>query len=186
MTDIPTQILVVGSCLCPVGCLTAPWPLITRCRKELRTSHPQLCPWKMPPGIPNIWEPLTRSHLATQASLLLLEHAKYAPASSLPLNVCSKDFPGSPVVQNLPCNAGDMGLIPGRETKMPHARKQLNLRATHESVHHNKKCSQDLMQCPHPNLCSNLATTQPLLNYDSPSTPCSLYCPWFFSLAFLA
>ena len=26
------------------------------------------------------------------------------------------DFPGGPVVKNLPCNAGDEGLIPGRGT----------------------------------------------------------------------
>ena len=31
------------------------------------------------------------------------------------------DFPGSPVVKNLPSNAGDAGSIPGRGTKIPHA-----------------------------------------------------------------
>ena len=61
---------------------------------------------------------------------MLLEHAKCAPASSLSLNVCSRDFPGGPEVKNPPCNAGDMGLIPGEGTKMPQARKQLSLRAT--------------------------------------------------------
>ena len=39
------------------------------------------------------------------------------------------DFPGGPVVQNLPSNAGDTGLIPGRGTKIPHAAGQLSLRA---------------------------------------------------------
>ena len=29
----------------------------------------------------------------------------------------SGDIPGSPVVKNLPCNAGDMGLIPGLELR---------------------------------------------------------------------
>ena len=29
-----------------------------------------------------------------------------------------KDFPGGPVVKNLPSNAGDMGSIPGQETKI--------------------------------------------------------------------
>ena len=29
------------------------------------------------------------------------------------------DFPGSPMVKNLPCNAGDTGSIPGQETKIP-------------------------------------------------------------------
>ena len=37
-----------------------------------------------------------------------------------------KDFPGGPVVKNLPCNAGDLGSIPGRETKILHAKEQLS------------------------------------------------------------
>ena len=32
-----------------------------------------------------------------------------------------RDFPGGLVVKNLPFNGGDVGLIPGRETKIPHA-----------------------------------------------------------------
>ena len=32
------------------------------------------------------------------------------------------NFPGGPVVKNLPCNAGDLGLNPGQGTKIPHAR----------------------------------------------------------------
>ena len=40
------------------------------------------------------------------------------------------DFPGGPVVKNLPSNAGGAGLIPGRGTKIPHAMGQL-------SPHHN-------------------------------------------------
>ena len=31
-----------------------------------------------------------------------------------------KDFPGGPVVKNLPCKAGEVGSIPDRETKIPH------------------------------------------------------------------
>ena len=30
-----------------------------------------------------------------------------------------RDFPGDPVVRNPPCNAGDMGSIPGKGTKVP-------------------------------------------------------------------
>ena len=30
------------------------------------------------------------------------------------------DFPGSPGVKNLPSNVGDLGLIPGQGTKIPH------------------------------------------------------------------
>ena len=36
------------------------------------------------------------------------------------------DFPGGPVVKNLPSNAGDMGSIPGGGTNIPHAKGQLN------------------------------------------------------------
>ena len=32
-----------------------------------------------------------------------------------------KDFPGGSMMKNLPYNAGDTGLIPGRGTKIPHA-----------------------------------------------------------------
>ena len=41
-----------------------------------------------------------------------------------------RDFPSGPVVKNPPSNAGDAGLIPGRETKIPHAVGQLSPRAT--------------------------------------------------------
>ena len=37
-----------------------------------------------------------------------------------------RDFPGGPVVKNLPSNAGDAGWIPGWGTKIPHARGQLS------------------------------------------------------------
>ena len=41
-----------------------------------------------------------------------------------------RDFPGGPVVKNPPYNAGDVGLIPGQGTKIPHATGQLSPRAT--------------------------------------------------------
>lgn len=31
----------------------------------------------------------------------------------------ARDFPGSPMIKNLPPNAGDMDLIPGWESKIP-------------------------------------------------------------------
>ena len=47
-------------------------------------------------------------------------------------------FPGVPVVKNLLCNAGDVGLIPGRGTKIPYAGEQLSLPiTTTESLCHN-------------------------------------------------
>ena len=36
------------------------------------------------------------------------------------------DFPGGPLVKNLPSNAGDAGSIPGRGTKIPHVMGQLS------------------------------------------------------------
>ena len=41
-----------------------------------------------------------------------------------------EDFPGGPVVKNLPCNSGDMGLISGWGTKIPHAMGKLSPGAT--------------------------------------------------------
>ena len=40
------------------------------------------------------------------------------------------DFPGGSVVESPPSNAGDVGSIPGRATKIPHAVGQLSLHAT--------------------------------------------------------
>ena len=37
----------------------------------------------------------------------------------------SRDFPGGPVVENLPSNAGNVGLIPDGGTRIPHAVGQL-------------------------------------------------------------
>ena len=39
------------------------------------------------------------------------------------------DFPGGPVVKNPPSNAGDVGSIPCRGTKIPRAAGQLNMLA---------------------------------------------------------
>ena len=44
-------------------------------------------------------------------------------------NEGSWDFPGGPVIKNLPSNAGDVGSIPGRGTKIPHTAGQLSPRA---------------------------------------------------------
>ena len=47
-----------------------------------------------------------------------------------------RDFPGGPVVKNLPYNAGDSGSIPGQGTKIPHAVEQLNPHATTTELAH--------------------------------------------------
>ena len=41
------------------------------------------------------------------------------------LKISPRDFPGGPVVENLPCKAGDLGSVSGQETKIPHAMLQL-------------------------------------------------------------
>ena len=49
-----------------------------------------------------------------------------------------RDFPGGPVVKNLPTNVGDEGLIPGQGPKFPRATRQLSPCAeTAEPVYHN-------------------------------------------------
>ena len=40
----------------------------------------------------------------------------------------NRDFAGGP--ENLPCNAGDVDLIPVQETKIPHSEEQLSSHAT--------------------------------------------------------
>ena len=39
-------------------------------------------------------------------------------------------LPGGPVVKNLPCNTGDIGLIPRQGTRIPHAMEHLSPHAT--------------------------------------------------------
>ena len=39
------------------------------------------------------------------------------------------DFPSGSVVKRLPCHAGDVRLIPGRGTKIPHSEGRLSPRA---------------------------------------------------------
>ena len=76
----------------------------------------------------------------TQGSNSRLLCCRYSPAlqaDSLPTEPPEKpkklrgeDFPGGPVVRNLPQNAWDAGSIPGRGTEIPHATGQLSLCAT--------------------------------------------------------
>ena len=62
----------------------------------------------------------------------------------------TSDFPGGPVIKNLPSNAGDVGLIPGFGTKIPHAAKQLSpCTANTEPKHHDERspCTAMKTQC---------------------------------------
>ena len=47
----------------------------------------------------------------------------------------TEDFPGGPVVKNLPSNAGDLGSIPGQGTKIPNAVRQLSPHSTTREAH---------------------------------------------------
>ena len=56
-----------------------------------------------------------------------------------------RDFPVCPVVENLSCNAGDAGLIPGQGIKIPRAAGQLSPRAaTREKPTH---CNKEPVRC---------------------------------------
>ena len=50
--------------------------------------------------------------------------------SSYVRNIDVWDFSGGPVIKNPPSNVRDMGLIPGRGIKLPHATGQLSLCST--------------------------------------------------------
>ena len=43
-----------------------------------------------------------------------------------------QDFPGGPLVKNPPSNAGDVGSIPGQETKIQHGMAQLSIRTSNQ------------------------------------------------------
>ena len=61
------------------------------------------------------------------------------------------DFPGGPVVKNLPYNAGDAGSIPGQGTKIPHATGQLSPRATATELVCHKLQSSNALEPAHHN-----------------------------------
>ena len=42
------------------------------------------------------------------------------------------------MIENLPCNAGDSGSIPGQGTKIPHTVEQLSLRTTTAELVHSQ------------------------------------------------
>ena len=53
-----------------------------------------------------------------------------ATMSTVNSQMVQKGSQGSPVVKNLPSNAGDKGLTPGLGTEIPHATGQLSLYTT--------------------------------------------------------
>ena len=63
------------------------------------------------------------------------------------------DFPGSPVVKNLPFNVGDKGSIPGQVSKIPCTPGQLSPCTALQSLHSTMKilCATTKTQCIQPN-----------------------------------
>ena len=67
-----------------------------------------------------------------------------------------RDFPGGPVVKNLPCNAEVVGSLLGQGTKIPHAEEQLSpCTTTRESMHDNEILSMLRWRSCVPQLRSN-------------------------------
>ena len=81
-----------------------------------------------------------------------LRSVKAACLPPTSFSVCltnGRDFPGGPVVKNLPSTAGDVGLIPGWGTKIPYTMEQLSpCAATTEPSSHNQREAQGLQQRP--------------------------------------
>ena len=59
-----------------------------------------------------------------------------------------RDFPCGPVVKNLPCSVGDVSLIPGQGTKIPHDAEQLISCATTRESAPQRKTSRDPTKIP--------------------------------------
>ena len=68
------------------------------------------------------------------------------------------DYPGGPVVKNLPSNAGDTGSIPGWGTKIPLAAGQLSpCAATTQSMHFGARVLPRKIPCAtRPNATNNI------------------------------
>ena len=58
------------------------------------------------------------------------------------LNANSGDFLGGPVVKDLPCNAGDLSLIPDQGTRIPRAEEHLSphITSTEDATIRESKC----------------------------------------------
>ena len=78
-----------------------------------------------------------------------------------------RDFPGDPVVKNPPQNAGDVGLIPGLEMKVPHASGQLSSHSNEDPDQPKKKKKIKDFQ-----LLSNVSLYEPQ-TYPEPHGTCS-------------
>ena len=66
------------------------------------------------------------SHRSLKLSLIHKIHSSFTK----PFKNLLGDFPGGPMVKNLPSNTEDTGSIPGQGIKIPHAKGQLSLCVT--------------------------------------------------------
>ena len=65
------------------------------------------------------------------------------------------------MLKNLPCNAGDLGLIPGRGTRIPHAVEQLSPSATTTEPAHSRAPAPKVEgPCAHRKIAHNAAKTR--------------------------
>lgn len=69
-----------------------------------------------------------------------------------------RDFPGGSAVESPPCNVGDLGLIPGQGSRIPHESEHLGLYVADTETKHQKEKSQVTQQRFHmPHQRSNAA-----------------------------
>ena len=104
---------------------------------HLILCHPLLLPPSVFPSIQAFSNESGGQSIGVSASASFFAHWHFY---SFLLKWTRRDFPGGPVVKNLPCNADDMSSIPEQGTKISHAEKQLSpCDTTRESVRCNER-----------------------------------------------
>ena len=69
-----------------------------------------------------ILDPIRRCLVSTMGSLTICEQSRAPPDVSSLQEAWPRDFLGGPRVRNPPCNAGDVGSIPGWGAKLSHVK----------------------------------------------------------------
>ena len=88
----------------------------------------------------NEWTSFHSKDLSRGIAFPLFCYSRWPQGSLHKLRKVSWDFPGGPMVKNLPCNTEDTGSLPGQGTKIPHAAGQLSPHAsTRESLGHDEE-----------------------------------------------